>query len=171
MLTIGGMAAISAPGRVTRSSVARRHADADRRLDLSDRHGGEAAAKDLGEVGRRVEREADNAGRRRAQLEPDIRSAGIEQEQLHQERRAAQHFDVARSNQRSGGTEAVKQRDEKADDEPDRPAEAPAQHGDAETADELGRVPPEDVKIHRAPSGELRSASAPRPARQRLIAR
>ena len=48
---------------MTRVIVRTGHADDDRSLDLAGGHGGEAGAKDLGGIGRRVEGETKDAGR------------------------------------------------------------------------------------------------------------
>ena len=87
MLTIGGTAAMSAAGSVDpKERVEGRHADAGRRLELAQRHGGKSGAENLGEIGRGIEAEADDARRRRAEPQADVGAPRIEQEQLHEER-------------------------------------------------------------------------------------
>ena len=94
MLTIGGTAAISAAGSATRMSVSNGAMPTLIAASIWPRGTrGEAGAEDLGEIGRGIEAEAEDARRRRAEPEPDERPAGIEQEQLHQERRAADDLD------------------------------------------------------------------------------
>ena len=105
MLTIDGTAAISAAGSVTRISVSNGAMPTLIAASICPAGtAGEAGAKDLGEIGRRVEAEADDARGRRAQPQADRRAAGVEQEELHQERRAAEDLDEdALSSQLSGG--------------------------------------------------------------------
>ena len=151
MLTIAGTAAMSAAGSMTRNIVSNgAHADADRRLDLADRHGGEAGAKDLGEIGRRVKAEAEDAGGGRAEPEPDRRAAGVEQEELHQKRRAAEDLDERPDEPvQRRDLQPTEKRDREPEGEAERAAGAPAEDGDAEAAEKRGRIMPESVQAHR----------------------
>ena len=130
--------------------VERRHADAHRRFDLAGRHGGEAGAKDLGEIGRRVEAEADDAGGRGAQSQADRRAAGVEEEELHQERRASEDLDERpeRPVERRD-PQPVQERDREPEQEAERAARAPAQDRDAKAAHKRGRIVPEQIRAHR----------------------
>src|SRR6202034_3010893 len=153
--------------------VERGHADAGGSLDLASRHSGEAAAKDLGKIGRRVKAEAQDACGGRAESEPDRGAAGVDEKKLDQERRAAEELDERpEESVERRDFEPAEKRNREPKDEAKRAARGPAQDGDAETAQKRRRIMPELVQAHRPPApASRRSATAPKPARQRLIAR
>src|SRR6202044_2008891 len=111
-----------------------------------NRHGGEAGAKDFGEIGRGVKPEAQDAGGGGAESEPDRRTPSVEEKELHQERRAAKKLDehsddaVERRN-----SEPAEKRKREPEDEAKRAARSPAQDGDGKAAQKRRAIMPEHV--------------------------
>ena len=64
-------------------------------IDLAGRDAGEAGAENLGEIGAAIEPEAADADGESIQGDADMRAASIDQEKLHQQRRAAKKLDIA----------------------------------------------------------------------------
>ena len=64
------------------------------RLDMAARHRLEAGAKHFAEIGAAVDRQRQQSRGQRVERQAGVGAAEIEQEQLHQERRAAEQFDV-----------------------------------------------------------------------------
>ncbi len=103
----------------------------------------------------------------------DIGAAGVKQEELNEKGRPSDDFDESAQEpaQRRDWC-AKEQGDREAERNPERAADAPAEHGHSETAEQGRQIAEKRVQAHRVePTARRRSAAAPKPARTRLIAR
>ena len=105
------------------------------------RHGLERAAIDLAFVRGVVQPETEQRRQKRRQLD-ERRKTEIQDEQLQQQRRAADHLDVGgqRDAQRAVAVDAAA-RDQHADDHGQRHRQARQQHGDQRRVQERGQIP------------------------------
>ena len=116
------------------------HAQAGGGLPLAGIDLGDGGAQRLAGVGGRVEREPDDGGRQGIELQADLGQAVVDDEELHQQRRATKERDVeaykpldgtARIQPTQGQQESQQQAEE-------HPAQA-EQHGEARAAQQIGQ--------------------------------
>ena len=79
-----------------RSTSHLRHGEAEAGFDMAFRHRLDAGADDLGRVGAEIDHHGEEGGSGFAEFQPERRQAEEDEEQLHDERRVADHFDIDR---------------------------------------------------------------------------
>ena len=132
---------------------------------MARRHGLEAGAEYLAEIGGAVDREAEQASGDRIEREADERPAVIEQEKLDQERRAADDLDDSQQRiTQPAAAVAPPDGDQEAEDRGADHADDPSQQGYPERPRKFGHAAYDQIvsKFIAAPSGRsVRTASRP----------